>query len=103
MTVTFRITIVWDKNGQTRLRMSNVFKYAMDVKIDFIAVITRTDRLGFFHTHTYSIYLMEIYFLQYRQVEKLTKVNMLKTNRNRCRRPEIINTYFLKCLVISNT
>lgn len=62
MTVTFRITIVWDKNGQTRLRMSNVFKYAMDVKIDSIAVMTRTDRLDFFHTHTYNIFDGNIFF-----------------------------------------
>lgn len=48
MSVTFKTTIVWDKNGQTRLQMVNVFKHALNVKIDYIAVMAETDRLNYF-------------------------------------------------------
>jgi len=48
VSVTFKTTIVWDKNGQTRLQMVNVFKHALNVKIDYIAVMAETDRLNYF-------------------------------------------------------
>lgn len=57
MSVTFKTTIVWDKNGQTRLQMANVFKYALNVKIDYIAVMAETDRLDYF----FSVYIYTIY------------------------------------------
>lgn len=47
---------------------------------------------------------MEIYFLRYRQVEKCTKVNMLKMNGNRHgHQSQIINTYLLEFLVLSKS
>jgi len=65
VTVTFKTTIVWDKNGQTRLQMANVFKYALNVKIDYIAVMAETDRLDYFFHILYNIHIIifiEIYF-----------------------------------------
>lgn len=66
MSVTFKTTILRDKNGQTLLQlMVNVFKYALNLKIDYIAVMAKTDRLDFFHIniHIYHIYIfIEIFF-----------------------------------------
>lgn len=58
MSVTFKTTIVRDKNGQTRLQMANVFKYAFNVKIDYIAVMAETDRLDYIiFSFIYKIYI----------------------------------------------
>lgn len=55
MSVTFKTTIVRDKNGQTLLQMVNVFKYVLNLKIDYIAVMAKTDRLDFFHLYIYTL------------------------------------------------
>lgn len=61
MSVTFKITIVRDKNGQTLLQMMNVFKYALSLKIDYIAVMAKTDRLDFFS----YIYIINILYIHH--------------------------------------
>jgi len=78
VSVTFKTTIVRDKNGQTRLQMANVFKYALNVKIDYTAVMAETGRLDyFFFSYTYNIHtFIEIFFF-YCRSKKIIKADIV--------------------------
>jgi len=85
VSVTFKTTIVWDKNGQTRLQMVNVFKYALNVKIDYIAVMAETDRLDYFFLYKYSINIHLLKYFVYctlKNASSSVKINKLVEFQN---------------------
>jgi len=82
VSVTFKTTIVRDKNGQTRLQMANVFKYALNVKIDYIAVMAETDRLDyifFSYIHNIHTFIEIFYFLLYAKKNHQGQYSELKS------------------------